>query len=52
MGEVYRARDTRLGASPDGRGLATCAVIFKSDLWLLEGDPLPAAWWKLLLPRR
>ena len=35
---------TRLSRSPDGKSLATSAVTRRSDLWLLEGFPLPRAW--------
>ncbi len=38
---------TRLSRSPDGKSLATSAVTRKSDLWLLEGFPLPRPWWRL-----
>jgi Tol biopolymer transport system component len=41
-GATYRAR---LSLSPDGKSLATSAVESKSDLWLLEGYPLPQPWW-------
>lgn len=41
------AFQTRLGLYPDGKSLATSAVTTKSDLWLLEGYPLPRPWWKL-----
>jgi Tol biopolymer transport system component len=37
-GATYRAR---LSLSPDGKSLATSAVESKSDLWLLEGFPMP-----------
>jgi eukaryotic-like serine/threonine-protein kinase len=38
---------TRLSRSPDGKTLATSAVTRKSDLWLLEGFPLPRPWWRI-----
>jgi WD40 repeat protein len=38
---------TRLSLSPDGKMLVTSAVNLKSDLWLLDGYPLPKPWWKL-----
>jgi WD40 repeat protein len=38
---------TRLSMAPDGRSLATSAVTMKSDLWLLDGYPMPRPWWKL-----
>ena len=38
---------TRLSLSPDQKSLATSAVTTKSDLWLVEGYPLPRPWWKL-----
>ncbi|MGA7237779.1 MAG: protein kinase [Bryobacteraceae bacterium] len=38
---------TRLSRSPDGRSLATSAVTSKSDIWLLEGFPLPRPWWRI-----
>jgi WD40 repeat protein len=38
---------TRLSLSPDGASLATSAVSNKSDIWMLEGYPLPRPWWKL-----
>jgi eukaryotic-like serine/threonine-protein kinase len=38
---------TRLSRSPDGKSLATSAVTRKSDLWLLEGFPLPRPWWRI-----
>jgi len=41
---------TRLSASPDGRSLATSAVMSKADLWLMEGYPMPQPWWKRMLP--
>jgi eukaryotic-like serine/threonine-protein kinase len=37
---------TRLSRSPDGKTLATSAVSRKSDIWLLEGFPLPRPWWR------
>ena len=37
-GATYRAR---LSLSPDGKSLATSAVETKSDVWLLEGYPVP-----------
>lgn len=36
----------RLSLAPEGRSLATSAVDTKSDLWLVEGYPLPKPWWK------
>ncbi len=38
---------TRLSRSPDGKSLATSAVTRKSDIWLLEGFPLPRPWWRI-----
>jgi len=38
---------TRLSLYPDGKSLATSAVTTKSDLWLVEGYPIPRPWWKL-----
>jgi eukaryotic-like serine/threonine-protein kinase len=38
---------TRLSRAPDGKSLATSAVTRKTDLWLLEGFPLPRAWWRI-----
>ncbi len=38
---------TRLSRSADGKSLATSAVTRKSDLWLLEGFPLPQPWWRI-----
>jgi hypothetical protein len=38
---------TRLSMHPDGKSLATSSVTTKSDLWLVEGYPLPRPWWKL-----
>jgi Tol biopolymer transport system component len=38
---------TRLSMAPDGKSLATSAVTMKSDLWLLDGYPMPRPWWKL-----
>ncbi|HXS95808.1 MAG TPA: protein kinase [Candidatus Limnocylindrales bacterium] len=32
---------TRLSMSPDGKSLATSAVASKSDLWIVDGLPLP-----------
>ncbi len=43
-GSTYQ---TRLSLYPDGKSLATSAVTTKSDLWLVEGYPLPRPWWKL-----
>jgi hypothetical protein len=43
-GATYRAR---LSLAPNGRSLATSAVTSKTDLWLLEGYPLPRPWWQL-----
>lgn len=37
---------TRLSRSPDGKSLATSAVTRRSDIWLLEGYPLPRPWWQ------
>jgi serine/threonine protein kinase len=37
---------TRLSLAPDGKSLATSAVATKSDLWLVEGYPLPTPWWQ------
>lgn len=42
-----RQFDTRLSVAPDGKSLATSAVASKSELWLLEGYPLPHPWWDL-----
>jgi hypothetical protein len=36
---------TRLSLAADGKSLATSAMTRKSDLWLLEGFPLPRPWW-------
>jgi serine/threonine protein kinase len=38
---------TRLSRSPNGKSLATSAVTRKSDIWLLEGFPLPRPWWRI-----
>ncbi len=38
---------TRLSRAADGKSLATSGVTIKSDLWLLEGFPLPHAWWRI-----
>ena len=38
---------TRLSLYPDGKSLATSAVSTKSDLWIVEGYPLPRPWWKI-----
>ena len=38
---------TRLSLAPDGKTLVTSAVALKSDLWLLQGYPLPKPWWQL-----
>jgi len=43
-GATYRAR---LSLAPNGKSLATSAVTSKTDLWLLEGYPLPRPWWQL-----
>jgi Tol biopolymer transport system component len=43
-GSTYQ---TRLSLYPDGKSLATSGVTTKSDLWILEGYPLPRPWWKL-----
>jgi serine/threonine protein kinase len=37
----------RLSVAPDGKSLATSALEEKSDLWILEGYPLPRPWWHL-----
>lgn len=37
---------TRLSRSPDGKSLATSAVTRRSDVWLLDGYPLPRPWWR------
>jgi WD40 repeat protein len=37
---------TRLSLAPDGKALVTSAVALKSDLWLLDGYPMPSPWWK------
>jgi len=42
-GAAYQAR---LSLAPDGKSLATSAVTRQSDLWLLEGFPVPRRWWK------
>ena len=42
-----RALDTRLSLKPDGKSLATSVETSKSELWLLEGYPLPRPWWHL-----
>jgi serine/threonine protein kinase len=42
-----RQFDTRLSVAPDGKSLATSVVTTKSELWLLEGYPLPRPWWHL-----
>jgi len=42
-----RTFDTRLSLSADGKGLATSVETSKSELWLLEGYPLPRPWWHL-----
>jgi Tol biopolymer transport system component len=42
-----RQFDTRLSVAPDGKSLATSVVTSKSELWLLEGYPLPHPWWDL-----
>jgi hypothetical protein len=39
--------DTRLSPSPDGKSLATSGVTRKSDVWLLDGFPLPRPWWRI-----
>jgi Tol biopolymer transport system component len=41
-GAPYQAR---LSLAPDGKSLATSAVLTRTDLWLLEGYPLPRPWW-------
>ncbi|HXB68092.1 MAG TPA: LpqB family beta-propeller domain-containing protein [Candidatus Acidoferrales bacterium] len=41
-GATYQAR---LSLAPDGKSLATSAVVTRADLWLLEGYPLPRPWW-------
>ena len=41
-GAPYQAR---LSLAPDGKSLATSVVVTRSDLWLLEGYPLPRPWW-------
>jgi len=41
-GATYQAR---LSLAPDGKSLATSAVVTRTDLWLLEGYPLPRPWW-------
>jgi serine/threonine protein kinase len=38
---------TRLSLSPDGKSLATSVRQTKTDLWLLEGYPVPRPWWKV-----
>ena len=43
-GATYQAR---LSLSPDGRNIATSAVISRSDLWILEGYPRPRSWLQL-----
>ncbi len=42
-----RSFDTRLSLRPDGKSLATSVETSKSELWLLEGYPLPRPWWRL-----
>ena len=42
-GATYQAR---LSLSPDGKRLTTSAVTTKTDLWPLEGYPLPRPWWR------
>jgi Tol biopolymer transport system component len=42
-----RQFDTRLSVAPDGKSLATSVVMSKSELWLLEGYPVPGPWWHL-----
>ena len=37
----------RLSVYPDGKSLATSALSTRSDLWIVEGYPLPRAWWKV-----
>jgi Tol biopolymer transport system component len=41
-GATYQAR---LSLAPDGKSLATSAVVTRTDLWLLEGYPVPQPWW-------
>jgi Tol biopolymer transport system component len=36
----------RLSLAPDGKSLATSVVVTRSDLWLLEGFPVPRPWWR------
>jgi Tol biopolymer transport system component len=38
---------TRLSMAPDGKSLATSAITMKSDLWLLDGYPMPKPWWRI-----
>jgi serine/threonine protein kinase/Tol biopolymer transport system component len=37
---------TRLSRAPGGKSLATSAMMRRSDIWLLEGFPLPRPWWR------
>ena len=41
------AYQTRMVLSPDGRSLAASAVKAESDLWILDGYPVPRPWWRL-----
>jgi Tol biopolymer transport system component len=41
-----RQFDTRVTVAPDGKSVATSVESSKSELWLLDGYPLPRPWWR------